>query len=1053
LHADDSKATGLSDIASIEKEVRELMEEGDIPGLALVIIKGDELIVKGFGYADLEAEIPATADTLFEMGSCSKAYTALAVVQLADRQLIKLDDNVSVHLPWFTVTYDGEPREITIRQLLHQTGGIPWNAITRIPRGDFDGALTQTVKNISGMALEHEPGTNFLYSTVNYDILGAIIEKVSGVSFEEYMVENIFKPLDLTSTLVGADQRKPPPGMAKGYKIGFYKPRLYTAPVYRGNNPAGYIVSNGKDVAHWLKFQMGAAETPMKPLIDQTHTPDISVEPDPNALASYAMGWVVRQYGKGGISHAGGNPNFTTYITFNKQDKTGVAVLANSNSVYTSFIANTVLTRLYGKTLDKKFSPGTSLDESCTVIAFIVGGFFLSILLFYGYLVRGLVKGKRHFEPLNGVNIGRLFRTLLLYLPFLLGIYLLPKALNDVTWDMAFVWSPSSFQVTIYMILASMAFSYIALFLSTLFPEKNKYLKSAPSLIILSLITGGANAVIIFLVTSSIYLKDNILFILYYFALALVLYIAGRKVLQTKLVEITMDIVFDLRMQLIGKVFLTSYQRFERIEDGRVLATLNNDTGQIGNSANIFVQLISSIITVLGVFIYLATIAFWATAVTVAVIIAVATLYYVVGTEAQKYLEEARTTQNKYLSLLNGMVDGFKELSLHIKKRFHYKEDLEGTCDQFRGKTVIANVKLINAFLVGESLLIVILGAVGFGVPHIFPAIKNVTLMSFIIALLYLIGPINGILGSMPGILQIRVAWGRVKGFTTSVPANMNPEDIGKPLEVEKDKVDKLEAKGLFFEYKPLEEEESKPALAADDKNKKQAAIAAGTGENIEPAAEPETKNENEAKEKEKMFSVGPLELSANKGEIIFIVGGNGSGKTTLAKLLTGLYTSDEGSIKVNGKEIPNHQLGEYFSVVFGDYHLFQKLYEVDLTGNEDEAEKYIDLLEMRGKVEIVNNEFSTINLSGGQRKRLALMQCYLEDSPIYLFDEVAADQDPQFRKFFYRKLLAKMKEEGKIVIAITHDDHYFDVADKVVKMDLGQVENVADGAAFRVTN
>ena len=180
----------------------------------------------------------------------------------------------------------------------------------------------------------------------------------------------------------------------------------------------------------------------------------------------------------------------------------------------------------------------------------------------------------------------------------------------------------------------------------------------------------------------------------------------------------------------------------------------------------------------------------------------------------------------------------------------------------------------------------------------------------------------------------------------------------------------------------------------------------------------------------------------------MFIIGGNGSGKTTLAKLLTGLYIPHDGEITVDGKPVANFQLGEYFSTVFSDFHLFDKLYNIDLSGEtkRDEAQRYLETLHLDGKIELTGDSFSTTDLSGGQRKRLALLKCYLEDCPVYLFDEVAADQDPEFRKFFYRELLPKMKEKGKIVIAITHDDHYFDVADKVIKMDMGKIDVFTEG-------
>jgi putative pyoverdin transport system ATP-binding/permease protein len=186
---------------------------------------------------------------------------------------------------------------------------------------------------------------------------------------------------------------------------------------------------------------------------------------------------------------------------------------------------------------------------------------------------------------------------------------------------------------------------------------------------------------------------------------------------------------------------------------------------------------------------------------------------------------------------------------------------------------------------------------------------------------------------------------------------------------------------------------------------------------------------------------VGPVSFEAGRGEIIFIIGGNGSGKTTLSKLLTGLYRPDKGEVLINDKITPPEVLGEYFSVVFSPAYYFERIYNVDLAGRENEIQEYLQILRLENKVSVKDGKFSTINLSGGQRKRLALLLCYLEDAPVYLFDEWAADQDPEYRKFFYRILLPRMRDKGKIVIAVTHDDHYFDVADKVLKMDHGKME------------
>jgi len=982
--------------ARIEEKVPELMDEWDIPGISLVVVKGDRVYTRSFGLADVEKEVPVTPDTHFELASVSKAFTALAVLQLEKDGLLDLDAPVSRYLPWFHVNFEGKKQPITLRQLLHHTAGIPTNCIAKIHHGDAEDALEKTVRGMVGFELERLPGTAYEYATIGYDILGAVIEAVSGMGYEKYMEKHVFSPLGMGATVVGKSADLP--SMAKGYKVSFFSAREYDAPPFRGNNPAGYIVSNGRDMARWLQAQMGLVENPFEPLILESHKPDRSVSVNPQTLGAYCMGWYAYMTGDDIIDHPGMNPNFSAYVTFSPGEKTGVALMANSNSGAFAFIARYVMELARGMDPPLPNIPSNAIDKGASVVSIMMSIYVLCVLGYYVLLLLDILKGRRRFEGLSFKKLGKLVLGLLVFAPFIYGLYLIPKALNGVTWEVALVWSPGSFQAAVMLILGAMGLSWLGLVVSSFFPQQNRYKRKLPLLLALSIAAGGANAVIIFLVTGSVFNTRGLSYQLYFFALAFLLYILGRKVLQTELIKITFDIIYDMRMNLVEKIFNTTYQKFEKIERGRVLATLNDDTNQISQAANIVVMWLTSFVTIIGGFVYLATLAFWATAVTLLVVFFVAGLYFVVTQKANVLFEQARDTQNAFMSIIDGILDGFKELSMQFNKRTEYKKDVSLIVDEFRSKLKYAFIKFVNAFLIGESLLIIILGSVGFGIPRIFPEISAFTVMSFLMVLLYLIGPFNALLAAMPQIMQMRVSWMRIQGFTKEIPANIDPADITPPGELP-DTIDSIEAKGIMFEYQ----------------------------------------SENELER----FRVGPLDFSASRGEIIFVIGGNGSGKTTLAMLLTGLYIPETGSIKVNGEEKNNYQVGEYFSTVFSNFHLFEKLYNVDLTGREEQVKEYLKLLRLEEKVTLEGNSFSTVDLSGGQRKRLALLQCYLEGNPIYLFDEIAADQDPSFRKFFYRDLLQRMKAEGKIVIAITHDDHYFDVADRVIKLDMGNIETV----------
>jgi putative ATP-binding cassette transporter len=200
------------------------------------------------------------------------------------------------------------------------------------------------------------------------------------------------------------------------------------------------------------------------------------------------------------------------------------------------------------------------------------------------------------------------------------------------------------------------------------------------------------------------------------------------------------------------------------------------------------------------------------------------------------------------------------------------------------------------------------------------------------------------------------------------------------------------------------------------------------------------------------------VDLTLHPGEALFLIGGNGSGKTTLAKLLIGLYAPEEGEIRLDGRLVTEETRDEYlqrFSVVFYDFFLFDRLFGVDPGHLRAHGGDYLARLQLDRKVRLEGDRLSTLDLSQGQRKRLALLAAYLEDRPIHVFDEWASDQDPTFKEVFYHQLLPELKARGKTVVVITHDDHYFDAADRIVKLEQGRVEydewpKTATGAAAR---
>lgn len=974
---------------TIDRDVLTLMKEGKIPGLSIAIIKDGNPIIRSYGYANLLTKQPVTANTLFELGSCSKAFTALAILKLAAAGSVNLQTYVSDYLPWFHVKYKDSAVKITLLQVLHHTSGIPWQTIAAIPISNTNNALEQTIKKISGISLHDLPGKKYEYATINYDILALVIEKITHASFEDYM-QRLFDDLGLYNTTIGSP--KVAEQMATGYKISFLKPRSYQAPVYRGNFAAGYIISNATDMARWLKFQMGLTDSKLNDLAKATQQRDETVPL--HGMLSYAMGWQVSLSGNGEISHDGLNPNYTSYIAFRRAQKNGVAVLANANSSFTSAIGNKILKRVIGEEIKKEPIEDDGGDRVFTFFSLITAAYIVVVLGLLVMLFRSVIRKQRVYEPITFAKLYKYLWALLLILPFLYGFYILPQALADFTWEAMVVWMPASFIFLFRLIIISVCISYLLYFLSLCFPGKDTYKSSLPTITLFSVLAGVANVVVIVLITSSLDAGMKLRYLLFYYVLVLCVYLFGRRYVQIKLIQLTRDTIYEMRIKLINKIFSTSYQKLEKIDHGRIFNALNDDVNTLGESANMVVALITSVFTTIGAFIYLASIAFWATVLIVTVIVTISSIYYFVTRSTNKYFEQARDTQNTFINLVNGMIDGYKEISLHWKKKIEYRNDMALTADDHRKKITTASVLFVNAFLAGESLLLVLLSFVAFGIPKMFPGIQESATTNFVIVLLYLIGPVNGILNAVPSVLRLRISWNRIQQFLNDIPANLNLQETPALME---SKVKSLKIMKVRFRYK----DETGPVG----------------------------------------FAVGPIDLEVKHGEVVFIIGGNGSGKTTLAKLLTGLYEPDEGSILINDRAVSGPQLSEYYSAVFTPAYLFNKLYNIDASGKAKEINDLLHLLEIKDKVQITKNGYTTINLSGGQRKRLALLQCYLEDSPVYLFDEFAADQDPEYRQFFYRTLLPEMKRQGKIVIAITHDDHYFDMADRVYKMKQGVLE------------
>lgn len=485
--------------------------------------------------------------------------------------------------------------------------------------------------------------------------------------------------------------------------------------------------------------------------------------------------------------------------------------------------------------------------------------------------------------------------------------------------------------------------------------------------------------------------------LLVYFVLGIILYVYGQKIMRGKLIEVTNGIVYSKRMEIVKCLLRAPYKKFEEIEKGRIQSTLNNDTETISRFVNILISGVTSAITLIFCFTYLGFINIYALLLSVIIILLIASIYYLVGRYANRIGEESRDLQNIFFKFINDLIGGFKELSLNEKRKNEFEVDMRKSCDEYRVKSGQAALAFANMFVIGELLFTLAIGAIAIVFPLILKNLESTSIASYVFILLYMTGPVHGILDTIPNAIEVKISLKRINDLLSQISLSDHNDSDDKECNMESN----ISLKLNEIEY-------------VYDKND------------------------------EKSFKVGPITYEFNSGEIIFITGGNGSGKSTLAKLLAGLYAPSKGHITLNNNMISEKILNENYSTVFSDFYLFDKLYGIDYRSKEKQIQEYLRILQLDDKVQIKDGKFSTTKLSTGQKKRLALLVTYLEDRPIYLFDEWAADQDPEFRLFFYDTLLPDVKQRGKCVIAITHDDRYFNHADKVIKMELGRISNVS---------
>ena len=466
---------------------------------------------------------------------------------------------------------------------------------------------------------------------------------------------------------------------------------------------------------------------------------------------------------------------------------------------------------------------------------------------------------------------------------------------------------------------------------------------------------------------------------------------------QVMLIRLSQSAVLQLRMGLSRQLLSSELSHLEELGNARLLATLTEDVQAVANGVYQMPFLFINLAIVLGCLAYITWLS-WLTILMVIglALVAIGSCQWLLN-RGEKLLTLAREEQDTLFKHLGSITQGIKELKLHYRRRQVFLEKkLLSTATMFRRHNVDGLILFATTSSWGQLIFFFALGFVIFVLPNILP-ITPQTLSGYILTFTYLMLPMDNIINKLPVFSQASIALSKIESLGLSLASR---SEVAKVPPRYKSSWHYLQLNGVTHTYRTEEEASN--------------------------------------------FILGPIDLKFSTQEIVFIVGGNGSGKSTLAKLITGLYLPEAGDIIFDGEPITEENrewYRQHFSVVFSDFYLFEDLLGLEDSNLDIQAQKYLQLLQLDRKVKVKDGKLSTTALSQGQRKRLALLTAYLEDRPIYLFDEWAADQDPMFKESFYCELLPHLRDQGKTVLVISHDDRYFHLADRMIKLDYGQVE------------
>lgn len=478
-------------------------------------------------------------------------------------------------------------------------------------------------------------------------------------------------------------------------------------------------------------------------------------------------------------------------------------------------------------------------------------------------------------------------------------------------------------------------------------------------------------------------------------------------------VRLNQTVLASLREHIAGRLLASPYAELERVGPGRGLALLGEDTNQVATLLVALPFVVMNGTIVLGCLAYLAYLSWQVFLFALVAVLTGSICYRLSRKRSQRYLRDAGKWHDVLIERFGAIFAGAKELKLHRQRREAFANGpLAEAIEAVKTNRTQGLSLLYLSLTIGSTLFFAVIGIILFVVQRPLGADAAVA-SGYTLVFLYMMAPLEGLLNSLPQFNLARIAYQRIA-------------DTTGPLAVEQGQAD-----------------------APGDRRPFVALALHGVTHRYFRDGE------------DGAFTLGPIDLSLRAGEVVFLVGGNGSGKTTLAKLLVGLYAPESGSVVLNGQAIADasdrERHRQQCTAVFSDFHLFDSLLGAASESEEGQegqegvhagrhavldarANELLARLQLQHKVTVRDGAFSTRALSQGQRKRLALVAACLEDRPVIVLDEWAADQDPAFKAVFYREIVPALRAQGKAVLVISHDDRYFDAGDRIVLLEQGRI-------------